>query len=175
MIFILLFLLSCGYVVYYIVNLLIKKRMTENFTDQQMTIDDSHYFLTTSILPGKMDINNLKETNPSHTNYEYIDDESTRVEQTDLHAVSPRASKLSCLKRNDLTCITENDPARYLIQKYQPYMYDQAEIINYYDYPLYRDWRYPEQPIDIRFAVNPEKYVQQHPHVYPSYKHLSKW
>lgn len=178
-VFILLFLVVFGYVVYYISNLLLEKRMTESFAgglNPNMTINDSHYFLTTSILPGKTDIANLKETNPHHTDYFYVDDRHVKLEQTNPDVVSHRYSKLSYDRnKNNLTCIKENDTLRDRIKEYQPYMYDEAEIINYYDNPFYRDWRYPERPIDIRFAINPKKYVEENPHIYPSYKHLSKY
>jgi hypothetical protein len=54
-------------------------------------------------------------------------------------------------------------------------MWDEAEIINHYDHAFYRDWRYGEQPIDIRFAANPEKYCLSHPNSYPCAKYFSKW
>lgn len=163
-----------------------KKRMTENFINpnhgldinptQGLGIADSHYFLTTSILPGKKDIANLKETNKHHTNYYYVDEQQIKIEQTDPNVVTHRPSKLSYSQIKDqLTCIKDTDPISYAIKQYQPYMYDQPDILNYYDHPLYRDWRYPERPIDIQFAANPAKYCALNPHVYPCYKYYSKW
>jgi hypothetical protein len=156
-----------------------RKRLTESFITDPATlfdINDSHYFLTTSILPGKVDIANLKERNPHHSDYSYVNDKELYIERTDPRVVEHRPSKLSYPKlRNQLTCITDKDPINDAIRQYQPYMYDEPEIINYYDTPLYRDWRYPERPIDIKFAANPEKYCEENPHIYPSYKHLSKW
>jgi hypothetical protein len=177
---IIIFLICFGYVVYYVINLLMRKRLTENFApdegDFNINLDDSHYFLKTAILPGKKDIANLKETNPNHSNYYYVDDKSVIIETTDPNVVTHRQSKLLFPKnKNQLTCIDEKNPIRRAIQHYQPFMYDEAEIINYYDYPFYRDWRYPERPIDVKFAANPEKYCEEHPNIYPSYKHLSKW
>jgi hypothetical protein len=173
---ILIFLLIIGLVVYYIITLLIKKRLTETFTgrsDPSLNIEDSHYYLMTSILPGKEDIVNLKETNPKHTNYYYVDQNAPKItEQTDPDVVSHRQSSLDT---RNLTCIKGKDPIRKIIQHYQPYMYDQANIINYYDYPLYRDWRYPRKPIDPKFAVNPQKYCEQNPSVYPCYRYFQKW
>lgn len=179
-ILIFLFLLICGYVAYYIINLLMKKRLTESFSvyppDGSLNNEDSHYFLMTSILPGKIDIANLKETNPHHSDFYYVDNKAVNIEQTDPNVVTHRPSKLEYPKIKDqLTCIGENDPIRPIIEEYQPYMYDQAEIINYYDYPFYRDWRYPERPIDPRFAANPAKYCEKNPHIYPCYKYYSKW
>jgi len=137
---------------------------------------DSHYFLMTAILPGKKDITNLRETNPHHSSYYYVDNEGLSTEGTDPLVVKHRESKLSYPRIKDqLTCIREEHPINSVISKYQPYIYDKPNIINYYDQPLYRDWRYPEQPIDIRFAANPEKYCEQFPHAYPCFKYYSKW
>src|SRR5438874_1037897 len=97
-----LFLISFGYIVYYVVNLFIRQRITEDFIsgangDPMVMMDesyqpagdlslndrDSHYFLMTAILPGKVDITNLKETNPNHSSYYYVDDEGLSTERTD--------------------------------------------------------------------------------------------
>jgi hypothetical protein len=141
-----------------------------------LDINDSHYFLSTSILPGKKDIANLREKNPHHTNFFYFDDKAAISEMTNPNVVTHRDSKLTFPNiRNRLTCVSEKDPISYAVKQYQPYMYDRPEIINFDDYPLYRDWRYPETPIDIRFAANPEKFCSMNPQVYPCYKYYSKW
>lgn len=173
--FILIFLLSFGYIVYYIVNLLMKKRITESFTSP-LTIDDSHHFLMTSILPAKVDIANLREKNRHRTNFYYVDENAVKLETTNPNVVTHRPSKLEFPKiKNQLTCIGENHPIRAIIQEHQPFMYDQAKILNVYDHPFYRDWRYPERPIDPRFAANPVKYCEKNPHIYPCYRFFSKW
>lgn len=172
---ILLFLIVIGLSCYYVINLLIKKRLTETFTAmprEASSIQDTNYFLTTSIMPGKVDIVNLKEHNPNHSNYSYLTSESANVERVDPKVVEHRPSKLD---KVPLTCISPNDPISAKIKKLQPYMYDEPEIINLYDYPFYRDWRYPENPIDPRFAANPEKYCEANPQVYPCYRYFSKW
>ncbi len=192
--FIFLFLLIFGYMVHYIINLLIRQRLTETFissanadpmfmldesykiSNMQLHDRDDHFFLMTAILPGKVDIEKLKETNHNHTNYYYVDNEGLNTEKTNPNVVKHQPSKLSYPRiANQLTCVGNNHPIRSIIEKYQPYIYDQANLINYYDQPLYRDWRYPERPIDIRFAANPEKYCEQFPHVYPCFKYYSKW
>jgi hypothetical protein len=148
-----------------------KKRITESFVPEQsrfLSDNDSHHWLMTAMLPGKVDIVNLKETNPQHSSYYYVDDPSVKLEQTDPNVVCRRQT-------TNLTCIGQHDPIRQIIKHRQPYMYDQAEIINYYDHPFYRDWRYPERPIDPKFAANPQRYCELNPHVYPCYKYYSKW
>jgi|UniRef100_A0A6C0BL59 hypothetical protein len=174
LIFIFVFLLIFGWAIYYVINLLIKRRLTENFDNQgkYMPSEAIHYFLTTSVRPGKQNIVNLQETNPNHTRYSYLTPKDAQLEQPNRQVVSHRQSKLD--PRN-LTCVGSNAPIRKLVQEFQPYMYDQPELINLYDYPFYRDWRYPERPIDPRFLINPDKYCQENPQIYPSYKHLSKW
>lgn len=186
------FLIIFGYVVYYVINLLIKQRMIENL-EQPDTINASnstsnatfspdrtiHQFLNTEIMPGKIDIVNLKESNPHNSNYFYLDhNERNKVEIPNRKVSTPKPSKLTYhrLKENDqLMCITNKDPIRQSIKDYQPYMYDQGEIINYYDRPFYRDWRYPERPIDPNFAANAEKYCANQPNVYPCYRYYSRW
>lgn len=167
-------LLVIGIGVYYVVNLLIRRRLTENFTDDRsLGLYDSHRFLMTSIMPGKVDIANLREKNPHHTDFYYVDPSAVTLEQTDPKVVSHRVSALD--SRQKFTCIGPKHPIRQVIQQYQPYFYDQAEIINQYDFPFYRDWRYPERPIDPQFAINPEKYCEKNPQVYPCYRYFSKW
>ena len=101
---IIIFLVIVGIAIYYIVNLLIRKRMTEAFENpHQMTIDDSHYFLTTAVLPGKEDIVNLKETNPSHTKYIYVDQSAQRMEDPS-NVVTQRQSSLN---QQNLVCFDQ--------------------------------------------------------------------
>jgi hypothetical protein len=177
MLLLFIFLVVFGFCIYYVINLLVKKRLTENFADYRddrtLGIYDSHHFLMTSIQPGKEDIVKLKEHNPHHTNFFYVDPTAVITERTDPMVVTHRPSVLD--KTQPVTCIGSNDPIRQIIKTYQPYFYDHAEILNYYDHPFYRDWRYPERPIDPKFATNPEKYCDLNPQVYPCYKYYSKW
>lgn len=224
--FIFLFLIAFGYVCYYIINLLIRERLTERFisgasgnpmylldeavkpiNDPTLQDRDSHHFLMTTPIPGKKAIVDLKEHNPNHSSFYYVDCTSVtpgtqaipsplncknqdspqtnyvycdglETELTDPTVVKARPSKLSYPRIKDkLTIVTEDHPLRNVVRQYQPYIYDEnnAHFVNYYDQPLYRDWRYPERPIDLRFAANPEKYCEQFPHVYPCYKYYSKW
>ena len=166
--YILIFLIIFGYFVYYIITLLIEKRLTETFT-QNLSIDDSHHFLTTTILPGRIDITNLKETNKHHTDYYYVDPQSVNIEQTNLNVVNRRPSQND---KSNKTCInSENDTIVKLVQNAQPYIYDKPNIINYYDFPLYRDWRYPLQPISLKFLSNPQKFCKEFPTTYPCFIH----
>ena len=189
------FLIAFGYIVYHVINILIRYRMTESFIsnadgnpmvmlDESMKpinnpvlgTRDDNYFLMTSLAPGKKDIVFLKEKNPHHTSFYYVDDDGLKTEITDPNVVEHRTSKLSYPKIKDkLTCIPQCHPIRKVIKKHQPYMWEQANIINFYDTPLYRDWRYPLQPINIKFAANPEKYCELYPMAYPCAEYYSKW
>lgn len=59
-----------------------------------------------------------------------------------------------------------------VLAKYSPY--DKPEIVQYYSEYYYRDWRFPEKPISIKFAENPEKFIMDFPKQYPSYVILSR-
>lgn len=167
--FIWLFLIVFAYFVWYIISILIKRRTIESFnqSDGRLSMMDSHYYLTTAILPGKVDIVNLKEHNPNHTEFYYVDPSAVTTEQTDPNVVSHKPSVLS---KSPVTCIANNP----LISKYKPYILGD-NIVNYYDHPFYWDWRYPERPIDVKFATNPISYCRLNSNVYPCYKMWSKW
>ncbi len=180
------FLLCFGYGVYYVIKLLIKQRLTEadSETFVQPVVDspdkpnirDSHYFLTTAIKPGKKSIVELKPSLSHLTNYFYLNPKGGDIELPDPNVVTHTPSKLSYPKlKSKLTCIPQNHPIRKVVQKLQPYMWEQPEIITYYDQPYYRDWRYNLQPVDIRFAANPEKYCLMYPTSYPCSQYLKKW
>lgn len=156
-----------GFVFYKIIQILIHKRYTENFTqfnEPYINDDNSHYFLAKKLLPPNKAISVLSENNPHHTNYFYIDQNLTRPEQTDLNVSSYKRNKPN--KPNTQLCQT--------INKYKPLMYDKGDIVDLYDHLFYRDRRFPERPIDTEFAVNPYKYIMKNPHIYPSYKCLAK-
>lgn len=193
---IIVFLLCFGYIVNYIINLLMRERLTETFIsdangnpvyfldeitnpnalDLNLDNRDDHYFLMTAMMPGKKAIKNLHESNVNETDFYYIDNDALKLEKPNPETVKIKPSKLSYPRiKDNLTCVKSEDPIRSVISHYQPYIYDKAEIINYYDQPLYRDWRYPLRPIDVRFAANPEKYCEMFPNVYPCYVYYSKW
>ena len=63
--------------------------------------------------------------------------------------------------------IVSSKPDTDLIKYRQPYMYDEAEIING---RFYRDWRYPEKPIDVQFLKDPKAYCKANQFQYPCVK-----
>lgn len=74
-------------------------------------------------------------------------------------------------KFSETDVVTEDTPedVKVMVEEHQPYFLDGARIIDKDGEKFYVDARYPEQPISVEFAVNPEKYVREHPSVYPSY------
>jgi hypothetical protein len=189
------FLAVFGFIVYHVVRLLIRHRLTETFITNEsgqnrffmddemapfnklnLNNRDSHWFLQRDVIPGKTSIQNLSETSPHRTDFYYVDENSLDLELPNPNTVKPRCSKLSFPHIKDrLTCVPEDHPVRPLVRHLQPYMFDEADLINYYDQALYRDWRYQRRPIDIRFAINPQKYCEQFPHVYPCFEYFRKY
>lgn len=180
-----------GFLIYHIIKLLIKHRLTETFisnesgqkrffmdNEQEFNLNnkDSHWFLQKDIIPGKTSIQNLSETSPHRTNFVYVNKNALDLEHPNPKVVKPKCSKLSYPNIKDrLTCVPEDHPIRPLVKHLQPYMFDDAELINYYDQALYHDWRYQRRPIDIKFATNPKKYCEKNPHIYPCFEYLRKY
>jgi hypothetical protein len=179
------FLIVFGAICYYVIQLLIRRRAIEGYIsgasgepvmmmdgsvkDVNLRQRDSHYFLINEINPGKKDIANLEESNPYHHDQLSV--------TTDKGIGDPNPDVVMARTRDirRLKCIEKNDPVRPKVRKFQPVMYDRENIINYYDRPYYRDWRYPEQPIDLEFVQDPAGYCRRYPQRYPCYKYYSKW
>src|SRR3989338_9131710 len=53
------------------------------------------------------------------------------------------------------------------ISERQPYIYEKCPQIELNDH--YRDWRYPREPIPLKFLADPHGYCQAHPQRYPCY------
>ena len=62
-------------------------------------------------------------------------------------------------------CIDKNHPIYPLVEKLQPYMF--GRIPHVIDGQFYYDWRYPEKPIDLKFAASPNGYCKLYPYRYP--------
>lgn len=124
-------------------------------------IIDTDRVLDRKVVPGKKSISNLilRDSKPETTENCLKLQKCQKNRGMRFHKDDPK----------EVTCISETHPVRTLIEEKQPYMMDKSEIINYYGSQSYWDWRFPRKPIDIRFAVNPKKYVKEHPNTYPSY------
>src|SRR5947207_2522348 len=105
------FLISFGYIVYYVVRLLIKQRLTEAFIssangnplqfadesyqpNQKLDRHDDHWFLMRALSPGKKAIVDLRERNRFKSNYYYLSAEDTLIENPDPYAETHNPSKL---------------------------------------------------------------------------------
>lgn len=60
-----------------------------------------------------------------------------------------------------------------LITTKNPYMF--TNKLNIIRNQFYNDWRYPEMPIDVNFAINPDEYCSKYSSTYPCYKYFSRW
>uniref|UniRef100_A0A6C0J9A4 Uncharacterized protein n=1 Tax=viral metagenome TaxID=1070528 RepID=A0A6C0J9A4_9ZZZZ len=114
--------------------------------------------LNRPLYPANKDTNALQSANTwtnldgsNNVNYELIKPVKRYLEFTDIDKalVSPET--------------------RALVESKQPYFLDEANIIDCYGKKYYVDWRYPKQPLPIEFAQDSEKYIKEHPSLYPSY------
>lgn len=57
----------------------------------------------------------------------------------------------------------------------QPFFLDNgADLKDYYNCVYYNDFRYPQRPIPIEFAKDPEEYCRKNPNRYPCYVRYSR-
>ena len=61
------------------------------------------------------------------------------------------------------------EDTKTLVEAKQHYFLDEAKIIDYYGKKYYWDWRYPREPLPVEFAKDADKWVKEHPNLYPSY------
>ena len=92
-----------------------------------------------------------------------------------MDAVQPR-DEMSCFTHNaenhELAPLKEFDPST--TKKENQYMFGDDSSLVHYNNMYYHDWRFPEKPIEVEFAANPEEYVKKHPKRYPSYVYKTK-
>ena len=73
----------------------------------------------------------------------------------------------STFKDPPMSCLPREHPIYPTISERQPYIYEKCPQIELNDH--YRDWRYPREPIPLKFLANPHGYCQAHPQRYPCY------
>lgn len=66
-------------------------------------------------------------------------------------------------------CIPKNHPIYTAIEHKQPYMFTKPVVVDYYGSLNYWDWKYPQKPIDIKFAADPKGFCKKNPNSYPCY------
>lgn len=122
---------------------------TSNIYSQQFNeLDNVNNVLNRPVVPGNEYINNLQP------------------HDTKEHA------NLGVLPKESVPDIASNpvpEGTKVILESKQPYFLDSALIVNYYGKTHYWDERYPRQPLPIEFAMNPDKFVKEHPSEYPSY------
>jgi hypothetical protein len=70
----------------------------------------------------------------------------------------------------DPQSITATPEDKTLAKANQHYFLDESLVLDREETGnYYWDWRYPRQPISIKFAHDPVKFIKEHPMEYPSY------
>ena len=132
---------------------LARPKPTEPYYERQYReLDDINAVLRRPVESPKENINTLRPYN---------------LEQEDnLHL---KQSVPSYLDFYDTKVTTVSSADRSAITTKQPFLFDRAEIVYKSGQPFYYDARYPESPIPIQFATDPEGFIRDHPSQYPSY------
>ena len=61
------------------------------------------------------------------------------------------------------------------IKMHQVPFLKEVDLVDYYNKDFYYDARYPQEPVDIAFAKDPENYCRNNKNIYPCYKWYSKF
>lgn len=141
---------------------------------------DSHLFLERGIVQGNTAINNLLEPDQFFTTYDYVGCDSTPkrvscvndIEYPKGPVVLPEQKYTKKALDKLTTCISDDSPIRKILLHYQPKELKGTDpVINWFGLPYYRDYRFPLDMIDIKFAANPMGYVNDYNNVntYPAY------
>lgn len=67
----------------------------------------------------------------------------------------------------EMACLPADHPIYEIVKARQPYMFDKPEIIKKDGEMFYHDWRYPQKPINVKFAADPIGYCKKNPGIYP--------
>ena len=91
------------------------------------------------------------------------------------NAVEPR-DEMSCFTHDaelhQLAPLEKVDPM--ITKKENQYMFGDESLLVRYNNNYYHDWRFPAQPVEVEFSVNPEEYIKKYPKRYPSYVYKTK-
>jgi hypothetical protein len=132
------------------------------YSRQYKELDDVDHVLTRPLVPGKKDINELIAYNAQvrTVNNGIMPSEAS----SSLVLASPAAPAIPAAAVDPILPVDKD--TRALIEARQPAFLREALIING---KYYYDRQYPQRPVSIDFARDPEKYVREHPDEYPSY------
>ena len=119
---------------------------------QYRELDDVNAVLRRPVEKGKDNINTLQSYNENHEDNLHLKE---RV-STYLDFYDTQTKEVS---KEELMAIVDK----------QPFIFDKAQIVYQSGQPFYYDARYPNSPIPVQFAIDPESFIRDHPNVYPSY------
>jgi hypothetical protein len=123
----------------------------------------------------KQEIEEAYENNVDENDIDLALNKVTQKGDPIADAVKPR-DEMSCFTHDaelyDLAPLKEFDPST--TKKENQYMFGDDSTLVRYNNTFYHDWRFPAQPVEVEFSMNPEEYVKKHPKRYPSYVYKTK-
>jgi hypothetical protein len=127
------------------------------YTQQYNELHDVNNVLRRKVYPTDETTNNLTG---------FLTSTSTDSQNTELF--TPRKTYL------DLDQVTDEQPApsedlKTRVKDRQPYFLREPYIKRHYGQTYYADWRYPLFLVHTDFAIDPAKFIKEHPKEYPSY------
>ena len=143
---------------------------------------DSHWIHHRNIMsPQNRAVKNLVGTKPIHLHEKHLINgyDLQHKPQYIYPSTHPSHGKVGKLEAKTIKQVQPHiyDNSTILQQsfKHDGHKEKNMHIVRYYDKKYYRDWRYPRQPIEIAFGMDPEGYCKINPHVYPCFHHLTKF
>jgi hypothetical protein len=134
-------------------------RVVPNDVDPLRYYNNTHNFLNVPVIKGNETYNNVKPLNSTLV-YKKLDNKMQSYTST-----KPVSEK------------NLNKKIRNKIRKFQSPIYG-SKCLSLTDRNgdvHYNDWRYPEQPISIKFSMDPVKYCTKNQNRYPCAKFMSKY
>ena len=133
------------------------------YIHQYNELDDVDHVLTRPIMPGEKVTNDLVAFNTSLPQASGIMPSEASSSLVTVPA-SARLEPGPGPSPGPIEPLSQDIKA--LVEARQPPFLKEALII---DGKYYYDQRYPQRPVPIEFAKDPERYVREHPDEYPSY------
>ena len=117
-------------------------------------LDDVHNVLARPLRQGKPHIQQLRSVGIS------ADSRPAQLQKAPVTYLDLEAGEY----------ITDPTPKSILtlVEGRQPSFFNESVVIDYCGRKFYWDWRYPEQPLPVEFAQDPEGYLRRHPNEYPA-------
>ena len=132
-----------------------EKHGEPSYIRQYKELDAINNVLNRPVKPGQKDINNLQASNLQP---------GIEHELSGGYAQWDEGTSAATLADEKV-----DSTLKVLVEDRQPFFLDGALIIHKDGQKFYWDARYPREPVSLDFAEHPDKYVAEHPTVYPSY------